>query len=105
QIHIEDGLSLTTGDRLGDAPAEAIWGEGDEPQIVAVITVSTERSSPQVVAVAKERFRQLLTALRLFERGTYALGSMAWTRIDSGPWQPVALGTPARPTSLTLVPA
>ena len=105
QIHLEDGLSLTTGDRLDDAPAEAVWGEGDEPQVVAVLTISAERSSPRVIAAATLRFRQLLSAVRLFERGAYALGPMAWTRIDSGPWHPVALGAPIRPTSLTLVPA
>jgi len=105
EIRLHDGLSLTPGDRVPDAPAEAIWGEVEEPNVLAVLTSSAERTTPASVAAATQRFRELLTALRLFERGSYALGPMAWTRIDSGPWQPVALGATAPPSSLTLVPA
>jgi hypothetical protein len=105
EIQLGEGLALSRGDRLPDAPAEAVWGEGSEPQVVAVLTNTRERSSPLAVAEHIDRFRQLLTSLRLFEPGSYTLGPMAWTRIDSGPWQPVALGTSCRPDSLTLVPA
>ena len=31
------------------------------------------------VSIARRRFRRILTALRLFERGGYALGPVAWT--------------------------
>jgi hypothetical protein len=105
EIRLQDGLSLTSGDRVPDAPAEAVWGEVEEPNVLAVLTSSAERTTPASVAAVTQRFRELLTALRLFERGSYALGPMAWTRIDSGPWQPVALGAMAPPSSLTLVPA
>ena len=43
------------------------------------------------VSLARTRFRRLLTALRLFERGGYALGPLAWTRTDTGSWRPVAV--------------
>lgn len=105
EIQLADGLTLTSGDRLADAPAEAVWGEGDDPQVLAMLTVTADRSARPPLAAAVARFRELLSALRLFERGSYALGPMAWTRIDSGAWQPVALGSGPRPTSLTFVPA
>src|SRR5262249_37291039 len=42
--------------------------------------------------------RRLLGALRLFEAGSFALGPLAWARIDGGPWQLAPLGTgPAHP--------
>ena len=40
EIQLADGLALTSGDRLGDAPAEAVWGEGEDPQVLAVLTVT-----------------------------------------------------------------
>ncbi|HLJ02193.1 MAG TPA: hypothetical protein VKT31_02070, partial [Solirubrobacteraceae bacterium] len=43
------------------------------------------------------------TALRLFEPGGYALGPMAWARIDDGAWRPVALGASGRPRSVTFI--
>ncbi len=105
EIQLPDGLSLISGDRLADAPAEAVWGDGEEPQVVAVFSNTDERGGPSPVDVAVAGFRRLLTALRLFERGSYGLGPMAWIRVDSGPWQPVALGSTVRPSSVTVVPA
>ncbi|MFZ0376376.1 MAG: hypothetical protein WAL38_00970, partial [Solirubrobacteraceae bacterium] len=56
-----------------------------------------DRDAPAPVSVARVRFRRTLTALRLFERGGYALGPIAWTRIDAGAWRPVPLGGSGRP--------
>jgi hypothetical protein len=47
----------------------------------------------------------VLTALRLFERGGYALGPLAWARSDTGSWRAVALGASGRPRLVTLIPA
>ena len=47
----------------------------------------------------------MLTALRLFERGGYALGPLAWTRTDTGSWRPVPFGGSGRPRLLTLIRA
>ena len=33
-----------------------------------------------------------MTALRLFEAGSFAFGPLAWTRTGGGAWQPFALG-------------
>ena len=73
--------------------------------MLAVLTVAQERSVRPPVSIARARFRRILTALRLFERGGYALDPIAWTRTDLGVWRPVALGSSGRPRFVTLIPA
>ena len=73
--------------------------------MLAVLTVAQERSGRPPVSTARARFRRILTALRLFERGGYALGPLAWTRTDDGAWRPVPLGGSGRPRFVTLIPA
>jgi hypothetical protein len=97
EIALGDGLSLVRGDALDEAPSEAVWGDGEEAHTLIVLSVTQERDAPAPVSVARARFRRTLTALRLFERGGYALGPVAWTRIDAGAWRSVALGGSGRP--------
>jgi hypothetical protein len=105
ELALAEGLSLLRGDALEDAPADAIWGEGAEPTVLIVLSVAQDRAAPAPVSVARARFRRTLTALRLFERGGYALGPIAWTRIDTGAWRTVALGGSGRPRLLTAIAA
>ncbi len=105
ELALGDGLSLVRGDAITDAPAEAVWADGEEPSVLAVLVVAQGRSVRPPVSIARARFRRLLTALRLFERGGYALGPLAWTRIDDGPWRPVALEASGRPRFVTLISA
>jgi hypothetical protein len=105
EVPIGDGLSLVRGDTLSDAPTDAVWGDTEEPQVLAMLSTSQERSQQPPVSVARSRFRRVLTALRLFERGGYALGPLAWTRTDTGPWRPIPFGGSGRPRLLTLIGA
>ena len=112
ELPLGDGLSLLRGELLEDAPPEALWGApgpdaagGEEPNVLVVLSVGQERPSPPPVSVARARFRRVLTALRLFERGGYALGPQAWTRTDAGAWRAVALGSSGRPRLVTLIGA
>lgn len=97
EIGLGEGLSLISGDALEDAPPEAIWGDGEEPHVVIVLTAAQDRAAPAPVSVARARFRRTLSALRLFEPGGFALGPVAWTRIDDGAWHSVPLGGGGRP--------
>jgi hypothetical protein len=97
ELALGDGLSLVRGDVLPDAPSEAVWGDGDEPHVLVVLTATQDRDAPAPVPLARARFRRILIALRLFERGGYALGPVAWTRIDAGAWRWVPLGGSGRP--------
>jgi len=112
ELPLGQGLSLVRGETLSDAPAEAVWGTytpderlGEEPNVLLVLTSTQERSVRSPVSIARARFRRVLTALRLFERGGYALGPVAWTRTDTGPWRAVAFGASGRPRLLTLIRA
>jgi hypothetical protein len=105
EVALGDGLSLIPGARVPDAPAEAIWSETGEPHVLVSLTVTADDSRQAAVSLARRRFRRVLTALRLFEQGGFALGPLGWTRIDSGSWRPVALGGSGRPRMVTLIPA
>jgi hypothetical protein len=105
QLALGDGLSLIRGDAFGDAPEDAVWGDGEEPNVLALLTVDQERAARPPISVARVRFRRILTALRLFERGGYAIGPVAWTRNEAGSWRPIAIGSNGRPRLVTVVPA
>ena len=105
ELALGDGLSLVSGETLPDAPPDAVWGDGDEPQVLAVLSIVQDRAVRPPVAIARAQFRRILTALRLFERGGFALGPLAWTRSDSGPWRTVAFGGSGRPRLSSVIPA
>ena len=105
ELALGEGLSLVRGETLQDAPTEAVWGDGDEPNVLVVFSAVQDRGAQPPVSVARARFRRVLTALRLFERGGYALGPLAWARADAGAWRTVALGTSGRPGFVTLIAA
>jgi hypothetical protein len=102
EVELGDDLALVRGDALKDAPPEAVWGDSadparDEPHVLVILRCTQERSAGPPISEARRRFRRLLTALRLLERGGYALGPLAWARVDDGPWRPHPLGASGRP--------
>lgn len=105
ELVLEEGLSLVRGDKLRDAPPEAVWDDAEEPHVLLVLSLGERARVQSSVSIARQRFRRVLTALRLFERGGYALGPLAWTRIDAGSWRAVALGASGRHRMTTLLPA
>jgi hypothetical protein len=105
ELTLGDGLSLIRGDALADAPAEAVWGDGEEPNVLALLAIDEERSDRPPVSVARGRFRRILSALRLFEHGGYALGPVGWAQTEAGRWRSVSIGVSGRPRFLTLVSA
>ena len=105
EVALGEGLAFVRGDSLDDVPPDAVWGDGEQPQVLLVLTVAQDRSAPAPLSVARVRFRRTLTALRLFERGGFALGPVAWTRIDAGSWRSVPLGGTGRPGLARPIPA
>jgi hypothetical protein len=102
EVELADDLALVRGDLVKDAPDEAIWGEGvdaqrDEPHVLIVLRSTQKPSAGPPISEARRRFRRLLTALRLLERGGYSLGPLAWARVDDGPWRSHPLGASGRP--------
>jgi hypothetical protein len=103
ELVIGDGLSLARGSALADPPLLDL--DAGEESILLVLRVTQERSDAPPVAAARARFRRVLTALRLFERGGFALGPIGSVRIDGGAWRPVALGGSGRPRLRLVIPA
>jgi hypothetical protein len=105
ELVLGDGLTLVRGDRVPGAPPEAVWGAGAEPYVLASFTATRERGDGSAVPAARAAFRRLLTTLRLFERGGFAIGALAWAREDGGEWRPIALGAHGRGRSITFLSA
>jgi hypothetical protein len=108
EVALGEGLALVRGETLPDVPPEAVWstpGDVEPGAVLAVLTVEGERIAGPPITTARTRFRRLLSALRLFETGPFALGPLAWSRIDGGAWKVAPLGTSGRArgrTSLTV---
>jgi hypothetical protein len=106
EIPLTRGLLLAQPDALRGAPEQAL-GEitaGQQDRLLVVFTA--EDPDPHTgLAHGIEVVRELLRALRLFGDGRIALGSLAWTRVGSAPWSPLALGTGGRPHGMLLVSA
>jgi hypothetical protein len=94
EVALGDGLTLVQGDAFPeDAPGEALWAPGaSRAHLLAVLRWEAAPGDASPVAHARVRLRRLLTALRLFEEGSFAFGPLAWTRTGGGTWQPFALG-------------
>lgn len=105
EVQLGDGLSLIRGDSLEDAPAEAAWGERGEPQVLAMLAVAHDPARQPPLSLARTCFRRILTALRLFAHGGYALGPLGWTRVAGGAWRPVPFGAGGRPGLPARIPA
>ena len=96
EVDLGDGLTLVRGDRT-DAPDEAVWGdpaaggpdEGrPQPNTLLTLTRDVRPDDPLPVEEARDRFRRLLTGLRLWKAGGVALAAVAWRRTGDGRWQP-----------------
>jgi hypothetical protein len=97
ELALGDGLSLIRGSKLDDVPGEAAWSERGEPRVLAMLSVTHDPARQPPLSLARTRFRRLLTVLRLFERGGYAIGPLAWARTGSGTWRPIPLAGSGRP--------
>ena len=98
EIALGEGLSLIAGERLDDAPRDAVWPLGaDDPCVLACLSVASGPGDPAPLTEARVRFRRLLSALRLFDPARVALGPVAWERSAIGPWTLGDLGTGGRP--------
>ncbi len=106
EVPLGDGLTLVRGDALADAPPEAVWAAAsadERPAVLAVLELEGDGGGRSPVAIARARMRALLTALRLFEPGTFALGPVAWHRGDAGPWRLAPLGGSGRAAGITAI--
>jgi hypothetical protein len=95
-VDLGNGLTLARGERA-DAPAEAAWPEdgGGEPAVLCVLERDLPADDQIPAAEAEERFRGLVTALRLWCSGRIALRAPGWRRSGEGRWGAIGVGGPA----------
>jgi hypothetical protein len=105
ELALARGLLIAHPEALGDAPDQALRGpHGEEDHLLVVLTA--QDADPRAgIAHGTEVVKELLRALRLFGDGRIALGPLAWARVGSTPWRPVALGTGGRPHGMLVVGA
>jgi hypothetical protein len=90
KVALGDGVALVRGETFEEAPFEAVWSEG-EASVLIVFTAVQPRRAPAPVELVRSQLRRVVTTLRLYEPGEYALGPTAWIKSDTGSWRPIAL--------------
>jgi hypothetical protein len=104
ELALATGLSIVRQELLEEPPAGLVDGlsSGD---LLLVARIAQERSAGPALGEARLRFRQLVTALRLYDPGSFAVGPIGFHRTDGGVWTPVAIGPVPAPAMAMTLPA
>jgi hypothetical protein len=95
ELALTHGLRIAHPDALDGVPPLAA---GAEHLLVVLTEAEDDDLEPhETVAQGVGVLGELLRALRLFGDGRVSLGALAWARVGSGHWSPLALGSEARP--------
>jgi hypothetical protein len=103
ELLLADGVRLVAAHAFPDAPEDAVRGPGRP--LLAVFERPEGGPEGSALTAARTSFRRLQTALRLWDTGPFALGPVAWARIDGGTWRLTSLGGGGRPAGVVEVPA
>jgi hypothetical protein len=94
RVDLGGGLALVRGGAT-DAPDDALWSDpadgGDgrrDPNVLLTLTREVSPDAQPPLSEARERFRRLVTGLRLWKSGGIALSPVGWRRSGEGVWQP-----------------
>jgi len=100
ELTLGEGMAIIRSRGVVGAPAEL----ADHPQQPLVaLRIAHDRTQLPSAAFARQRFARFLTGLRLYERGSYAIGPLGHARLDGGVWLPVVVGGGGRRDRLTLI--
>jgi hypothetical protein len=106
ELALARGLVLAHPGEWHGAPSQALGGGvATDSEHLLVVFTARDRDPGATIAQGKEVMLELLRALRLFGDGRVTLGSLAWTRIGSGPWDTVPIGHGGRPHGMLVVRA
>ncbi|MGC9221114.1 MAG: hypothetical protein ACP5H2_07170 [Solirubrobacteraceae bacterium] len=100
ELPLGDGLAIVRADALIGLP---LGLAEDSQRLLVVLRVAHERQQAPPAAFVRSRFQRVLTTLRLFDRGSYGVGPIGYSRLDDGAWTPLALGTGSTGASRTLI--
>ncbi len=103
ELSLTRGLTIAQPHALDGLPQGALTSAAQDH---LVVVLAAEDDEPrEALAHGREVLRDLLRALRLFGDGRVTLGALAWARIGSGSWSPLALGAGGRPHGMLVVTA
>ncbi len=103
ELALTPGLRIAHPDALDGVPPAA--ADGDHLLVVLTEADDDELEASETIAHGVQVLGELLRALRLFGDGRVSLGGLAWARIGSGHWSPLALGFKGRPHGMLVVTA
>jgi hypothetical protein len=89
RLDLGDGLALVRGDRF----------EGPHEKFELLCVLERDAPADDLIPTeeAAERFAAVITAMRLWTPGGVILGAPGWRQTDESRWQPLPLGSGARP--------
>jgi hypothetical protein len=105
ELPLTKGLRIVQRDALPELPdAAALQFDGELVENPLTVLYTTEPDDPaEGLRAGRAVLEDLLTALRLFGDGRVTLGALAWARVGSGSWTPLALGSGGRPHGMLVV--
>jgi hypothetical protein len=95
ELAFATGLSIIRQELLEDPPP-GLLDTAQPGDLLVIARIRQDSSARSPLGEARLRFRQLLTALRLYDRGNHAMGPIGFHRIDGGAWTPAAIGPVGR---------
>jgi hypothetical protein len=104
ELPLTRGLTIAQPHALEGLPPAAAGADENEASGHLVVVLAFEEDDPrEALPRGREVLKELLRALRLFGDGRVTLGALAWTRLGTGAWDPVALGAGGRPHGMLVV--
>ncbi len=107
ELPLTKGLRIVQRDALRELPdAAALQLDGEQVENPLIVLYTAEPDNPaDGLRAGRAVLKDLLSALRLFGDGRVTLGPLAWARVGSGTWTPLALGAGGRPHGMLVVTA
>ena len=105
ELALTKGLRIVQRDALAELPdAAAMQLDSELVENPLIVLYTTEPDDPaEGLLAGRAVLKDLLTSLRLFGDGRVTLGALAWARVGSGTWTPLALGAGGRPHGMLVV--
>jgi hypothetical protein len=106
EVQLAKGLAMAQPEAIDGMPDAVRVPLDARADSHLLLLYSAEGDDPEAgIERGREVLRELLRALRLFGDGRVGLGALAWARVGSGTWSPVAAGSGVRPRGMLLVAA
>ncbi len=104
EVALAAGLTIAQANALDGLPPGALGaGERDAGDHLVVVLSSEDTDAVAALGRGREVLNDLLRALRLFGDGRVSFGALAWARVGTGTWNPLAMGPGGRPRGMLVV--